>query len=266
VFLSISTPSLSLEASPSSSGLPEITLQETRKTYHKFAEIVEPPREGYVLTLKLNFSGLTRPKDRAKAIDRVSRLQSVVLSSQLRDVLGRLETTMRLVYNDQQREPFFVSKTVCERTKRNKIFIPDGTLTNDVCCCGLAGFWQDTRRVPHAFQGRHGPGHRDILLPGRWLRIALALISRLRVRSHCCRVECRSCRTLGTRSRRRPSAAGPRSRRRSCAGRTCSTSPPTAASSPSARASPPFLLHLCLSVCDGPVSHPLHLQACCRGT
>lgn len=73
VLLSISTPSLSHEAAPapssssSSSGaggqqLPELTLQETRKTYGRFAEIVEPPREGYVLTLKLNFSGLTRPK------------------------------------------------------------------------------------------------------------------------------------------------------------------------------------------------------------
>nr|CAB3485104.1 unnamed protein product [Digitaria exilis] len=111
VYLSISTPSLSLEASPSSSGLPEATLQETRKTYHRFAEVVEPPREGYVLTLKLNFSGLTRPKDRVKAITQVSRLQSVVLSSQLKDMLGSLVSsgTMKLVYN--QREPFFVSKT-----------------------------------------------------------------------------------------------------------------------------------------------------------
>ncbi|CAL5068850.1 unnamed protein product [Urochloa decumbens] len=113
VFLSISTPSLSHEASPSSSssGLPEATVQETRKAYPKFAEVVEPPREGYVLTLKLNFSGLTRRKDRAKAINQVSRLQSVVLSSQLRDMLGSLGSsgTMKLVYN--QREPFFVSKT-----------------------------------------------------------------------------------------------------------------------------------------------------------
>jgi actin related protein 2/3 complex subunit 2 len=50
--------------------------------------------------------------DRVKAINQVSRLQSVVLSSQLRDMLGRLGSTgtTRLVYN--QREPFFVSKTV----------------------------------------------------------------------------------------------------------------------------------------------------------
>jgi actin related protein 2/3 complex subunit 2 len=63
VYLSIATPPLSHEASASSSGgLPEATLQEARKAYQRFAEVVEPPREGYVLTLKLNFSGLTRPK------------------------------------------------------------------------------------------------------------------------------------------------------------------------------------------------------------
>ncbi|XP_052153222.1 actin-related protein 2/3 complex subunit 2B-like isoform X2 [Oryza glaberrima] len=110
IYLSISTPSLSYEASPSS-GLPEITLQETRKMYHKFAEIIEPAKEGYTLTLRLNFSGLTRPKDRTKAINQISLLQSVILSSQLKDMLASLGSsgTMKLVYN--QRDPFFVSKT-----------------------------------------------------------------------------------------------------------------------------------------------------------
>uniref|UniRef100_A0A0E0KSS0 Arp2/3 complex 34 kDa subunit n=1 Tax=Oryza punctata TaxID=4537 RepID=A0A0E0KSS0_ORYPU len=110
IYLSISTPSLSYEASPSS-GLPEITLQETRKMYDKFAEIIEPAKEGYTLTLRLNFSGLTRPKDRTKAINQISLLQSVILSSQLKDMLGSLGSsgTMKLVYN--QRDPFFVSKT-----------------------------------------------------------------------------------------------------------------------------------------------------------
>ncbi|XP_015692074.1 actin-related protein 2/3 complex subunit 2B-like isoform X3 [Oryza brachyantha] len=118
VYLSISTPSLSYEASPSR-GLPEITLQETRKLCHKFAEIIEPPKEGYALTLKLNFSGLTRQKDRIKAINQISLLQSVILSSQLKDVLGSLGSsgTMKLVYN--QRDHFFVSKTP---VKINAIF------------------------------------------------------------------------------------------------------------------------------------------------
>jgi actin related protein 2/3 complex subunit 2 len=111
VHLSISTPSLSHEASPSTA-LPEFTLQETRKMYRDFAEIVEPSRDGYALTLKLNFSSLARPKDRAKAIQQVSRLQSVVLSSQLKHILGNLGSsgTTKLVYN--HRDPFFVSRTV----------------------------------------------------------------------------------------------------------------------------------------------------------
>jgi actin related protein 2/3 complex subunit 2 len=79
--------------------------------YHKFAEIIEPAKEGYTLTLRLNFSGLTRPKDRTKAINQISLLQSVILSSQLKDMLASLGSsgTMKLVYN--QRDPFFVSKT-----------------------------------------------------------------------------------------------------------------------------------------------------------
>ncbi|XBI93569.1 hypothetical protein VPH35_030383 [Triticum aestivum] len=110
VYLSISTPSLSHEASTSTC-LPEFTLQEVRKMYHKFAEIVEPAREGYALTLKLNFSGLTRPKDRARAVRQVSLLQSIVLGSQLKHLLGSLGSSgaTKLVYN--HRDPFFVSRT-----------------------------------------------------------------------------------------------------------------------------------------------------------
>ncbi|KAF7017513.1 hypothetical protein CFC21_030948 [Triticum aestivum] len=138
VYLSISTPSLSHEASPST-GLPEFTLQEATKMYHKFAEVVEPSKEGYALTLKLNFSGLARPKDRARAVRQVSLLQSVILGSQLKHLLGSLGSSgaTKLVYN--HRDPFFVSRTV-----------PG----------------EDKRHLPHAFPGRHGPGRRHLLLPG----------------------------------------------------------------------------------------------------
>lgn len=53
----------------------------------------------------------------------MSRLQSVVLSSQLKDMLGRLglSGTMRFVYN--QRDPFFVSKTVRQITEHRELFI-----------------------------------------------------------------------------------------------------------------------------------------------
>lgn len=109
-YLSISTPSLSHEAAPAAA-LPEFTLQETRRAYRAFAEVVEPAREGYALTLKLNFSGLARPKDRARAIRQVSLLPSVVLSSQLKHILGCLGTSgaVKLVYS--HRDPFFVSRT-----------------------------------------------------------------------------------------------------------------------------------------------------------
>ncbi|RCV34492.1 hypothetical protein SEVIR_7G172200v4 [Setaria viridis] len=146
VYLSIATPSLSHEASSSSSGLPEATLQETRKAYHRFAEVVEPPREGYVLTLKLNFSGLNRPKDRVKAINQVSLLQSVVLSSQLRDMLGSLgpSGTMRLVYN--QRDPFFVSKTA-ERI--NAVF--PMRFRDDTDLAIATSFFQELRELGSSF-------------------------------------------------------------------------------------------------------------------
>lgn len=152
VFLSISTPSLSYDyeeaaAAPSSSRLPELTLQEARKTYHRFAEMVEPPREGYVLTLKLNFSGLTRPKDRVKAINQVSLLQSVVLSSQLKHMLGSLGSsgTMRLVYNNQ-REPFFVSKTA---EKINAIF--PMRFRDDTDLAIATSFFQELQEVGNSF-------------------------------------------------------------------------------------------------------------------
>ena len=111
VHLSISTPSLSHEAAPSVA-LPEFTLQETKRTYREFAEVVEPARDGYALTLKLNFSGLARPKDRARAIHRVSLLQSVVLSSQLKHVLGNLGSSGATTLVFSHRDPFFVSRTV----------------------------------------------------------------------------------------------------------------------------------------------------------
>uniref|UniRef100_A0ACD5V642 Uncharacterized protein n=1 Tax=Avena sativa TaxID=4498 RepID=A0ACD5V642_AVESA len=118
VQLSISTPSLSHEAAPST-GLPEFTLEETRKAYGAFAEVVEPARDGYALTLRLNFSSLARPKDRGRAVRQVSLLQSVVLSSQLKHILGGLGPSgaTKLVYN--HRHPFFVSRTA---GKINAIF------------------------------------------------------------------------------------------------------------------------------------------------
>ncbi|KAK6122791.1 hypothetical protein DH2020_043469 [Rehmannia glutinosa] len=54
-YLSISTPLLS-EGLPLSSELPRHTLEMVREICPEVMEIVEPPKEGYQLTLKLNFS------------------------------------------------------------------------------------------------------------------------------------------------------------------------------------------------------------------
>ncbi|XP_020084384.1 actin-related protein 2/3 complex subunit 2B isoform X2 [Ananas comosus] len=114
--LSVLTPPLSADASYSN-GLPDCTLQDIRRKYSNFAEVIEPPREGFLLTLKLNFARLPRVKDRAKAINDVSSLQAVILSSQLKDILWNLGSKERvhatckpfkLVYHPQ--EPFFVSR------------------------------------------------------------------------------------------------------------------------------------------------------------
>lgn len=59
--LSVLTPPLSAEASYSN-GLPDCTLQDIRRKYSNFAEVIEPPREGFLLTLKLNFARLPRVK------------------------------------------------------------------------------------------------------------------------------------------------------------------------------------------------------------
>ncbi|XP_014750939.2 actin-related protein 2/3 complex subunit 2B isoform X1 [Brachypodium distachyon] len=151
IYLSISTPSLSHEALPAT-GLPEFTLQEARKLYHKFAEIVEPTKEGYALTLKLNFSGLTRPKDRAKATSQISRLQSVVLSSQLKDMLGRLgpSGTTKLVYN--QSDPFFVSRMPAAPAGKISAIFPM-RFRDDTDTAVAASFFQELQDVGNSFAG-----------------------------------------------------------------------------------------------------------------
>uniref|UniRef100_A0A453CIP1 Arp2/3 complex 34 kDa subunit n=1 Tax=Aegilops tauschii subsp. strangulata TaxID=200361 RepID=A0A453CIP1_AEGTS len=217
VYLSISTPSLSHEASPST-GLPEFTLQEATKMYHKFAEVVEPSKEGYALTLKLNFSGLARPKDRARAVRQVSLLQSVILGSQLKHLLGSLGSSgaTKLVYN--HRDPFFVSRTP---GKISAIF--PMRFRDDTDLAVATSFFQVGARPTPSLSSRFSTH----------LRVQVGAVPDTVYLDLSWVYGCRSCRTPGARTRGRPGAAGRPSRRRSCAGSPCTTSPPTAASSPS---------------------------------
>ncbi|XP_017700487.2 actin-related protein 2/3 complex subunit 2B isoform X1 [Phoenix dactylifera] len=115
IYLSISTPPLSPEVLLRN-GLPDCTLQDIRRGYCDIADIVEPPKEGFVLTLRLDFAKLPHSReDRIKAISKISSLQAVILSSQLKDMLWNLGSQdmaygmckpIKLVYHP--REPFFV--------------------------------------------------------------------------------------------------------------------------------------------------------------
>ncbi|XP_020259873.1 actin-related protein 2/3 complex subunit 2B isoform X2 [Asparagus officinalis] len=115
VYLSISTPPLSPEASLSP-GLPECTMRDIKSTYSDYAEIVEPPRTGFLLTLRLNFAKISHRKEkRVKAIAEISSLLAVIMTSQLKDMLWSLGSKdmdygtykpVKLVYHP--REPFFV--------------------------------------------------------------------------------------------------------------------------------------------------------------
>ncbi|XWS08745.1 hypothetical protein CRYUN_Cryun40dG0027500 [Craigia yunnanensis] len=55
-------------------------------------EIVEPAKEGYQLTLRLDFSKIPREKDSLKVITEVSSVQAVILSSELKEMLQNVNS------------------------------------------------------------------------------------------------------------------------------------------------------------------------------
>lgn len=80
-------------------------------------ELVEPAKEGYQLTLRLNLARIPRKKDSEKIIAEISSVQAVLLSSQLKEILKNVNSQevsqglykpIKLVYHP--REPFFVVK------------------------------------------------------------------------------------------------------------------------------------------------------------
>uniref|UniRef100_A0A1D1Z0N6 Arp2/3 complex 34 kDa subunit n=1 Tax=Anthurium amnicola TaxID=1678845 RepID=A0A1D1Z0N6_9ARAE len=115
IYLSMSTPLLSPDISHSRD-LHGCTLQEIRRAYSDIVEVVETPKEGFILTLKVNLAKLPqRKEDYMKTITKISSLQAVVLSSQLNDMLWNLGSRdishgmhrpIKLVFHP--REPFFV--------------------------------------------------------------------------------------------------------------------------------------------------------------
>ncbi|XAR62685.1 hypothetical protein NMG60_11017533 [Bertholletia excelsa] len=116
VYLSMSTPLLS-HGVQLPHGLPWSTTDTVKETCSEVVEIIEPAREGYQLTLRLDLSKIPRGKEAMKMITEISAVQAVILSSQLKEMLRNINCQdisqgmyrpIKLVYHP--REPFFVIK------------------------------------------------------------------------------------------------------------------------------------------------------------
>ncbi|KAG5588245.1 hypothetical protein H5410_048679 [Solanum commersonii] len=115
-YLSISTPILS-QAFLVSTRLSRYTIQKVKAISAEVVEIVEPPKEGYQLTIRLNFARMPHGKESIKMITDIAAVQGVILSSQLEEMLMNVNSQdvaqgmykpIKLVYHP--REPFYVIK------------------------------------------------------------------------------------------------------------------------------------------------------------
>lgn len=115
IYLSISTPLLSQGTLLISHGLSHHTREMVKGVNSDVVEIVEPPKEGYQITLRLNLHKIPRGKDSIKVITEISAIQAVILSTQLKEMLQNVNSQdtfqgmykpIKLVYHP--REPFFV--------------------------------------------------------------------------------------------------------------------------------------------------------------
>ncbi|PON94825.1 Actin-related protein 2/3 complex subunit [Trema orientale] len=115
-YLSISTPLLS-QGVLLSYGLSHYTIKMVEGICSDVVEITEPAKQGYQLTLRLDFSKIPNKKDSEKIIAKISAVQAVIISSQLKEMLQNVNSqdthqgmykAIKLVYHP--REPFFVIK------------------------------------------------------------------------------------------------------------------------------------------------------------
>ncbi|CAI0436916.1 unnamed protein product [Linum tenue] len=110
-FLSVLTPLLSQGEIPSNGPLSPYTIQMVKDICSESAEVVEPAREGYQLTLKLNFSMIPKSKESEKVVRRIASVQAVIISSQLKEIFRGVDShgtfqPIKLVY--YPREPFYL--------------------------------------------------------------------------------------------------------------------------------------------------------------
>ncbi|KAL2463162.1 Actin-related protein 2/3 complex subunit 2B [Forsythia ovata] len=115
-YLSISMPLLS-QGLQFTTRLPNHTLDMVKGICPDVVEIIEPPKDGYQLTLRLNFARIPHGKVSTKIITEISSVQAVILSSQLKEMLRNVDSqeisqgmykAIKLIYHPG--EPFYVIK------------------------------------------------------------------------------------------------------------------------------------------------------------
>ncbi|KAM1172192.1 hypothetical protein ACFXTH_022447 [Malus domestica] len=114
IYLSVSTPLLS-QGVMRPYGISQYTKQMVKGIRPDIVEIVEPAKEGYQLTLRLDFSEIPNGKDSVKVIADIAAVQAVILSSQLKEMLMNVnpQDTSQEMYKPLKleyhpREPFFI--------------------------------------------------------------------------------------------------------------------------------------------------------------
>ncbi|XP_034926169.1 actin-related protein 2/3 complex subunit 2B isoform X2 [Populus alba] len=102
-YLSISTPLLS-QGALLSCGLSSYTTQMVKQVCSDAVEIVEPAKEGYQLTLKLNLAKI--PRGKVQAVILCSQLKEMLRNVNSQDTSQGMNKPIKLVYHP--REPFYV--------------------------------------------------------------------------------------------------------------------------------------------------------------
>lgn len=116
IYLSIATPLLS-QGVLLSDGLSPYTVEMVKQICSHAVDIIEPAKEGYQLTLRIDSAKILHGEESEKIITDIAAVQAVIISSQLKEMLRNVNSPapfqgnsrpIKLVYHP--REPFFVIK------------------------------------------------------------------------------------------------------------------------------------------------------------
>uniref|UniRef100_A0A9I9CP66 Arp2/3 complex 34 kDa subunit n=1 Tax=Cucumis melo TaxID=3656 RepID=A0A9I9CP66_CUCME len=91
IYLSIATPLLS-QGVLLSDGLSPYTVEMVKQIFSHAVEIIEPAKEGYELTLRIDSAKILHGEESEKIITDIAAVQAVIISSQLKEVLRNVNS------------------------------------------------------------------------------------------------------------------------------------------------------------------------------